>query len=274
MNQKTTSRIKKRFDLATATARKVLIPYIMAGDPQPDATVPLMHTLVDSGGDLIELGVPFSDPMADGPVIQLASERALKHGINLRHVLAMVAEFRQRDNDTPVVLMTYQNPIEAMGEVQFVKSATTAGVDGVLIVDLPIEEAQPLLNAVADEPIDIIFLISPTTSTDRLKSIAKIAGGFIYYVSLKGVTGAKHIDLEQIADNVKQFKNIITIPLAVGFGIHDAESAAQVAQLADAVVVGSAIVNIVAHNADNNYRQPVADFVVRLRRAIDNKANV
>ncbi|MXX98428.1 MAG: tryptophan synthase subunit alpha [Gammaproteobacteria bacterium] len=268
-----TTRIDKRFDLLAAASRTALIPYIMAGDPQPDATVPLMQTLVKSGGDLIELGVPFSDPMADGPIIQAAGERALRHHVSLGDVIGMVAEFRQSDGDTPVVLMTYQNPIEAMGEAQFVASAVAAGVDGVLVVDLPIEEADTLLKEVEGEALDIIFLTSPTTSVERLKRIAEVARGFIYYVSLKGVTGAKHIELEQIADKVKQFKNIITIPTAVGFGIHDEQSAKRVAQLADAVVVGSAIVRIVEQNADANYRQRVADFVVGLRSAIDEKTS-
>ena len=244
----TATRISKRFDSLVAAARSALIPYIMAGDPHPATTVSLMHTLVENGGDLIELGVPFSDPMADGAVIQAASERALRHGVSLHDVITMVAEFRHRDDDTPVVLMTYQNPIEAMGEMQFVESAVAAGVDGVLVVDLPIEEAGALLKAVANEALDVIFLASPTTSTQRLKHIAKLASGFVYYVSLKGVTGAKHIDIEQIADKVQQFKNIISIPIAVGFGIHDAQSAAQVARLADAVVVGSAIVSIIEQN--------------------------
>ena len=268
-----TTRIDKRFDLLAAAGRRALIPYIMAGDPQLAATVPLMHTLVKSGGDLIELGVPFSDPMADGPVIQAAGERALCHRVSLQDVFAIVAEFRQSDGDTPVVLMSYQNPIEAMGEKQFSESAAAAGVDGVLVVDLPIEEADTLLKAVEDEALDIIFLISPTTSMDRLKRIAEVARGFIYYVSLKGVTGAGHIDLDQIADKVKVFKNIITIPMAVGFGIHDAQSAGKVARSAEAVVIGSAIVNIIAQYADTDYRQRIADFVGGLRKAMDEKSS-
>ncbi|MBC6413447.1 MAG: tryptophan synthase subunit alpha [Chromatiales bacterium] len=267
----TTTRIGKRFESLAVTMRSALIPYIMAGDPLPDATVPLMHTLVESGGDLIELGVPFSDPMADGPVIQAASERALEHRVNLHDVIAMVDEFRRDDSDTPVILMTYQNPIEAMGEMQFVNAATLAGVDGVLVVDLPIEEADSLLTAASGKALDIIFLVSPTTSADRLNSIAKSASGFVYYVSLKGVTGAKNIDTAHIADKVQQFKNIITIPIAVGFGIHDAQSAAQVAQSADAVVVGSAIVRLVEQNRTADYQKNIADFIVGLRRAMDRK---
>ena len=265
----TKTRIGKRFDLLAASGRSALIPYIMAGDPNPDASVPLMHTLARSGGDLIELGVPFSDPMADGPVIQAAGERALQHQISMHDVMNMVAEFRREDNDTPVVLMTYENPVEAMGEARFVKSAMEAGVDGVLVVDLPIEEADPLLKAAEDEALDIIFLVSPTTTSDRLKRISQSASGFVYYVSLKGVTGAKHIDTEQIADKVKQFRNIITIPTAVGFGIHDAQQAGQVARLADAVVVGSAIVRIVEQYADSNYSHRIAEFVTALRDAMD-----
>jgi len=241
----------------------------MAGDPHPDATVSLMHTLVENGGNLIELGVPFSDPMADGPVIQAASERALQHPVNLHDVFAMVTAFRRTDDSTPVVLMTYQNPIEVMGQVPFVQSALAAGVDGVLVVDLPVEEADSLLAAVADQALDLIFLVSPTTSPERLRLITEVARGFIYYVSLKGVTGAKHIDLSQIADKVAAFKNIITLPMAVGFGIHDAESAQRIAGIADGVVVGSAIVNTIAHHADDDYQARVADFVGGLRRAMD-----
>ena len=263
------TRIGTCFDSLAASGRTALIPYIMAGDPNPDASVPLMHTLVENGGDLIELGVPFSDPMADGPVIQAAGERALHHQVNLNDVINTVAEFRLKNNDTPVVLMTYQNPIEVMGEMQFVKSAVKAGVDGVLVVDLPIEEADALLKATENEAFDNIFLVSPTTTNNRLERIAQVASGFLYYVSLKGVTGAKHIDTEQIADKVKQFKNIITIPTAVGFGIHDAQHARQVAQLADAVVVGSAIVRIIEQHADADYCQSVADFIATLRSAMD-----
>ena len=263
------TRIAKCFDSLAASGRTALIPYIMAGDPRPDASVPLMHTLVKSGSDLIELGVPFSDPMADGPVIQAASERALRHRVSLHDVIDMVAEFRREDEDTAVVLMTYENPIEAMGEARFVKSAVVAGVDGVLVVDLPIEEANALLAEAKDEALDIIFLVSPTTTIARLKRIAQVASGFIYYVSLKGVTGAKHIDLAQIADKVKQFRNIITIPTAVGFGIHDAQQARQVAQLADGVVVGSAIVRLVAQYDNTDYEHRIANFVSALRDAMD-----
>ena len=263
------TRIAKCFDSLAASRRTALIPYIMAGDPKPDASVPLMHTLVKSGSDLIELGVPFSDPMADGPVIQAASERALRHRVSLRDVMDMVAKFRREDGNTPVVLMTYENPIEAMGEARFVKSAVAAGVDGVLVVDLPIEEANTLLTEAKDEALDIIFLVSPTTTIARLKRIAQVASGFVYYVSLKGVTGAKHIDLAQIADKVKQFRNIITIPTAVGFGIHDAQQARQVAQLADGVVVGSAIVRLVAQYGNTDYDHRIADFIFALREAMN-----
>jgi len=265
----THSRITKCFNQLAAAERRALIPYIMAGDPHPEATLPLMHTLVENGGDLIELGVPFSDPMADGPVIQAASERALQHRTNLHAVFAMVREFRRSNGDTPVVLMTYQNPIEAMGQARFIHAARAAGVDGVLVVDLPIEEAAGLLAAVADHALDLIFLVSPTTSPQRLRLIAQRARGFIYYVSLKGVTGAKHIDLKYIAAKVGEFKQTITLPLAVGFGIHDAESAARVAAIADGVVVGSAIVKLVAHNKGNDCCASVGAFIGELRGAMD-----
>lgn len=264
------TRIKQCFKQLAGTGKTALIPYIMAGDPTPDATVTLMNALVSGGANLIELGVPFSDPMADGPAIQGASMRALANEVSLHDVLNIVAQFRIHDTKTPVVLMTYQNPIEVMGPEQFVQSAVEVGVDGVLVVDLPIEEAGDLLKITEQNKVlDIIFLISPTTSAERLERISTVAHGFVYYVSLRGVTGAKHIDFDEIADKVEALKHIITLPVAVGFGIYDVASAVKVAQLADAVVIGSAIVRIIEQHVDRDYVQLITDFITQIRQAID-----
>lgn len=268
------TRIKQCFEQLAATSKTALVPYIMAGDPTPDATVSLMNTLVTSGADLIELGVPFSDPMADGAAIQGASTRALAYAVSLQDVLALVAKFRKQNTHTPVILMTYQNPIEVMGQEQFVQSAVEVGCDGVLVVDLPIEEASSLLALSEHSPLDIVFLVSPTTSAQRLKRIAAAAHGFVYYVSLKGVTGAKHIDFAEIADKMETLKRIITLPIAVGFGIHDAAGAQRVAQLADAVVIGSAIVRIIEQHKDSDYSSLIADFIVHIRQALDESTEV
>jgi len=236
------SRIAARFTELQQNSRKALIPYITAGDPQPGITVPLMHAMVKAGADILELGVPFSDPMAEGPVIQRAMERALEHHVSLKDVLAMVAEFRQQDSETPVLLMGYLNPVEVMGYATFARAATEAGVDGVLIVDLPPEEADELLAELDKTGLDIVFLVSPTTDEQRIEKIAKVSSGFIYYVSLKGVTGAGHLDTNEVAERVNRIKAHSKLPVGVGFGIKDADSAARVARVADAVVVGSALV--------------------------------
>jgi len=237
------SRIAKRFADLKAAGRKALIPYITAGDPNPQVTVPLMHTLVAAGADLIELGVPFSDPMADGPVIQRATERALAHHVSLHDVLAMVAEFRSHDADTPVVLMGYLNPVEVMGYEAFAAAAAKAGVDGVLTVDLPPEEAESVVPLFRQHGLDPIFLLSPTSHAERIERIAAVASGFVYYVSLKGVTGAANLAVEQVAAKLDEIRAHTDLPLGVGFGIKDAATAAAVARVADAVVVGSALIN-------------------------------
>lgn len=239
------SRIGKRFSALKAQGRKALIPFITAGDPGNNVTVPVMHALVAAGADIVELGVPFSDPMADGPVIQRASERALAGGTNLKRVLDMVREFRVQDNDTPVVLMGYLNPFEIAGYAQFAKAAAEAGVDGVLTVDLPPEEADEFLAAVRAHEIDLIFLLAPTSGSDRIKKINEVASGFVYYVSLKGVTGAANLDVGSVASKVVEIKKVIDLPVGVGFGIRDGESAAQVAAVSDAVVVGSVLVQAI-----------------------------
>lgn len=265
------SRIEGRFETLRETGRKALIPYVTAGDPDPETTVPLMHAMVEAGADIIELGVPFSDPMADGPVIQAACERALKHHVSLRRVLEMVAGFR-RDNDaTPVLLMGYLNPIEAMGYAGFAAAAQQAGVDGVLTVDLPPEEAGELVSELKGHEIDPIFLLSPTTTDARVARIAEQAGGFLYYVSFKGVTGATRLDVDAVAEKVGHLKSIAALPIGVGFGIRDAESAARVSQAADAVIVGSALVRHIAESNDHpeTIRDKVADELRAMRAAMD-----
>lgn len=222
--------------------RQALIPFITAGDPEPGLTVELMHALVAGGADIIELGIPFSDPMADGPVIQRASERALAHGVTLRGVLEMVKVFRSTNAQTPVVLMGYANPVEAMGYEAFALDAKNAGVDGVLSVDLPPEEAEPLVNVLKQHGLDPIFLLSPTTPIKRVEAVARLASGYVYYVSLKGVTGAANIDVEEVSSRLAALREVLSLPIGVGFGIRDAASAKAVASVADAVVIGSRLV--------------------------------
>ncbi|MGD8936280.1 MAG: tryptophan synthase subunit alpha [Thiogranum sp.] len=244
------SRIAGRFQDLRSRGRTALIPYITAGDPQPTVTVPLMHALVEAGADLLELGVPFSDPMADGPTIQAACERALVHHIGLHDVLDMVRSFRDRDNDTPVVLMGYLNPVEVMGYDKFAAAALEAGVDGVLTVDLPPEEGHDLVEALKSRQLDPIFLAAPTSSDQRIQQMSASGGGFLYYVSFKGVTGANRLDVQAVKDKLVQIRASTELPVGVGFGIRDAETAAQVAAFSDAVVVGSALVNRIAALAD------------------------
>lgn len=266
-------RIAARFELRAKEGRKLLIPYFTAGDPKPENAVPMMHAMVEAGADLIELGVPFSDPMAEGPVIQKAMERALEHNVSLRDVMAMVAEFRQKDTETPVILMGYLNPVEVMGYAEFAKSAAKAGVDGILTVDIPPEEAEDYVKAMKAEGIDRIFLISPTTTEERIKAISDVSGGFLYYVSLKGVTGAGHLDVNAVRDRVSTIRTLTELPVGVGFGIKDAESAASIASTADAVVVGSAIVKRIEENLDSadNAIIAVKELLSEMRRALDNK---
>ena len=265
------SRIAQKFRAMKQQGRRALIPYITAGDPEPRITVPLMHALVKSGADILELGVPFSDPMADGPVIQRAAERALKHKISLRQVLAMVREFREQDKTTPVVLMGYLNPVEVMGYDRFAKEAATAGVDGALTVDLPPEEAGDFEAALQGQGLDTIFLISPTSPPERIELISRAAHGFIYYVSLRGVTGASHLDVREVAAKLKEIREHTDLPLGVGFGISTPETAARVAEIADAVVVGSAVVRRVeeAVTVPDKILNEVPAFIARLREAMD-----
>lgn len=266
------SRIAKHLETLRASGRKALIPFITAGDPQPGVTVPTMHALVEGGADIIELGVPFSDPMADGPVIQHASERALLHHIGMRDVLAMVREFRQTNQETPVVLMGYLNPIEVMGYEVFAKAAAEAGVDGVLTVDMPPEEASELTAALRANGLDPIFLLAPTTSEQRISRICELASGFVYYVSVKGITGAGHLDTDEVAERVSAIRSITDLPVGVGFGIKDGASAARVAKVADAVVVGSALVSRIEALQEESEKIPqqAGAFIAELRAALDN----
>ena len=265
------SRIQSCFDALANAERKALIPYITAGDPHPDQTVALMHTLVKAGADIIELGVPFSDPMADGPVIQAACERALAHQTSLHQVLDMVSEFRKLDEHTPVVLMGYQNPIEVMGMSQFAHAASQSQIDGVLTVDLPIEQAEEALEIYRQHAIDSIFLIAPTTSPTRIKNICDKSSGFVYYVSLKGVTGAGHLNLSEVKNKVAEIKTLSTLPVGVGFGIKDAESAKAIASIADAVVVGSALIRKIEANLSNykNMHKSITSMLVSMREAMN-----
>jgi tryptophan synthase alpha chain len=243
------SRIAARFASLRTLRRKALIPYISAGDPSAQTTLDLMSGLVGAGADVIELGMPFSDPMADGPVIQRASERALRAGMTLAGVLALVEAFRARDPDTPVVLMGYLNPIEAMGYSAFAARAARAGVDGVLVVDLPPEEAGDLLGPLHEHAIDPIFLLAPTTTDARIAAICAQARGYVYYVSLKGVTGAASLDVAAVERSLARIRASTSLPVGVGFGISDPESARCIAALADAVVVGTAIVRRIEETA-------------------------
>ena len=257
------SRIAQTFQ--SLQNRKALIPYITAGDPDLAATVQLMHGM--AGADILELGVPFSDPMADGEVIQRAVERALANKVSLRGVLAAVQEFRQKNQHTPVVLMGYLNPIHNMGYEAFAQAAAEAGVDGVLTVDSPIEHISPLQAALAARGIDCIFLIAPTTTPERIAAIAEKASGFIYYVSLKGVTGSAQLDTEAVARQIALLRQYTDLPIGVGFGIRDAQSAAQIAQVADAVIVGSRIVQEIEKQPAQAVRA-VADLVRELKAAV------
>ena len=263
------SKIQATFERLQAQGRKALIPFVTAGDPDPTVTVPLMHALVEAGADIIELGVPFSDPMADGPTIQRASERALRKGVSLRQVLEMVANFRADNNETPVVLMGYANPIEAMGVETFAAAAFDAGVDGVLVVDYPPEEGVDFARIMRANALDPIFLLAPTSTEARIAQVAELASGYVYYVSLKGVTGSGQLDVEAVARRIPEIRAAVGVPVGVGFGIRDAQTAGAVARIADAVVVGSRII-------EEMEKAPVGEAVTRagrlvteLRRGVD-----
>jgi tryptophan synthase alpha chain len=263
------SRIAARFEELRRAGRKALIPYITAGDPHPSITVPLLRALVEAGADIVELGVPFSDPMADGPVIQRSGERALKHGVGLVDVLRMVSEFRRADSTTPIVLMGYANPIEAMGTTQFLRAAKAAGIDGVIVVDYPPEECVEFSSAAKAQDIDPIFLLAPTSTDKRIHDVARCGSGYLYYVSLRGVTGAGHLDLSDVAARIPKIRAATRLPIGVGFGIRDAESARRVAETADAVVIGSRIIQEIEAGAADQAVSRVKAFLKPIREALD-----
>ncbi len=263
------SRISAAFAALQARGRKALIPYVTAGDPYADATVDIMVAMAKAGADVIELGVPFSDPMADGPVIQKASERALAKGIGMPQVLQIVREFRARDAATPVVLMGYANPVERYGVERFVADAKAAGVDGVLVVDYPPEECEAFAARLRDAGLDLIFLLAPTSTEQRIRDVGRIASGYVYYVSLKGVTGAGHLDTTAVAQAVPRIKQHVKLPVGVGFGIRDAQTARAVAAVSDAVVIGSALVQLLETRDRQAVAGAAADFIGGIRAALD-----
>ncbi|MBV9890000.1 MAG: tryptophan synthase subunit alpha [Rhizobacter sp.] len=263
------SRIAATFDALAARGRKALIPYVTAGDPHADTTPALLHAMVAAGADVIELGMPFSDPMADGPVVQRASERALARGIDLAKSLAMVREFRASDARTPIVLMGYANPVERYGVERFVADAEAAGVDGVLVVDYPPEECVDFAALLRSAAIDPIFLIAPTSSDARIAAVAKAGSGYVYHVSLKGVTGAGHFDIAAVKDMIPKIKAHVRLPVGVGFGIRDGATARAVADVADAVVIGSALVQQLEGASRDDAPRVAGGFVAGIRRALD-----
>jgi tryptophan synthase alpha chain len=263
------SRIQSVFAALAAKGRKALIPYVTAGDPFADATADIMLAMAEAGADVIELGVPFSDPMADGPVIQRAAERALAKGIGMPQVLDYVKAFRAKNSATPVVLMGYANPIERYGVSRFVADAKSAGVDGVLVVDYPPEECEVFARTLRDAELDPIFLLAPTSTEQRMKDVGRVASGYVYYVSLKGVTGAGHLDTAAVADMVPRIKAHVKVPVGVGFGIRDAASAKAVAAVSDAVVIGSAIVQLLEVQPRENVAQAGGRFIGEIRAALD-----
>jgi tryptophan synthase, alpha subunit len=263
--ERSMSRIQTVFQ--ALNGRKALIPYVTAGDPDPDTTLALMHGMAKAGADIIELGVPFSDPMADGPTIQRAAERALAQGVSLNDVLAIVRRFRETNQNTPVVLMGYLNPVHKMGYETFARAAAEAGVDGVLTVDSPVETIEPLQQALQTAGLDCIFLVAPTTGEERIAQIAQRAGGFVYYVSLKGVTGSAELDTAAVAEKLAVLRRHIRIPIGVGFGISDAASAKKIAAVADAVIVGSRIVREIEATPGRE-AEAVAALVGELKAAV------
>jgi tryptophan synthase alpha chain len=263
------SRIATTFAALQANGRKALIPYITAGDPHPEVTVGVMLAMARAGADVIELGVPFSDPMADGPVIQKAAERALAKGVGMTQVLGYVRGFRAVDGTTPLVLMGYANPIERYGVERFVADAHTAGVDGVLVVDYPPEECEAFARSLRAAGMDPIFLLAPTSTEQRMKEVGRIASGYVYYVSLKGVTGAGHLDTETVARMVPRIREHVSVPVGVGFGIRDAATARAVAAVSDAVVIGSALVQLLETRSPAQVAGAAADFIGGIRAALD-----
>ena len=263
------SRITATFAALAASKKTGLVTFITAGDPAPEMTVPLMHALVAGGADLIELGIPFSDPMAEGPVIQRACERALTFGVGLRDVFEYVRQFRTTNQVTPVVLMGYANPIERIGADAFIEHSKDVGVDGAIVVDYPPEECEEFATAMRTNQLDLIFLLAPTSTEQRIAQVAKVGGGFSYYVSLKGVTGAGNIDTEQVAQRLTAIRQHVKLPIGVGFGIRDAATAKALAKVADAVVIGSRIIEEIENATKDGAPAAVQNFVAGIRAALD-----
>ena len=267
------NRIDATFAKLAASGRKALVPYVTAGDPSLEATPAIIDALIAAGADIIELGVPFSDPMADGPVVQRASERALKRNVSLRDVLATVRRFRERNTITPIVLMGYANPVEAMGVDAFADAAHAAGVDGVIVVDYPPEEAEPFAAALGRHAIAPIFLLAPTTPESRIEAVARLARGFVYYVSLKGVTGAAHLDTSEVVRKLAEIRRHVRVPVGVGFGIRDAASARAIAMHADAVVIGSRLIEEIESGPPGDAAQRAGRWLATIRSALDERAH-
>lgn len=265
------NRIDQCFTELKKAGKKALIPYITGGDPHPDLTVELLHLLVEKGADIIEIGVPFSDPMADGPVIQLACERALAHNTSLRDILAMVKQFRSVDSKTPLVLMGYLNPVEALGYESFVEQASDAGIDGVLLVDMPPEEGALVSDLFKQKDLKMIYLLSPTSPAYRVDLVTRESSGYIYYVSVKGVTGSAALDVDDVELNLKRIRAKTDLPLAVGFGISDGKSASAVSKVSDGVIVGSALVKCIANNPNDPeiIKANLSALMSEMRHAMD-----
>ena len=267
------SRIAATFEALKKDGRRALIPYVTAGFPFADITPELMHGMVEAGADLIELGVPFSDPMADGPVIQKAGEAALALGVGMKQVLAIVAAFRKTDTTTPVVLMGYANPVERYdlvhGKKSFIRDAAAAGVDGLLVVDYPPEECEAFAAELKSAGIDLIFLLAPTSTDERMAQVARIASGYVYYVSLKGVTGAGHLDTEAVGRMIPRIREHVSIPVGVGFGIRDAATAQAIGSAADAVVIGTKIIQLIEDQPRDKVVPAVREFLAGIREALD-----
>ena len=266
-------RIAATFARLQAQGRKALIPYVTAGFPYADVTPTLMQAMVAAGADVIELGVPFSDPMADGPVIQKAGEKALALGVGMAQVLAMVAEFRQADSNTPVVLMGYANPVERYdikhGKGAFIRDCAAAGVDGLLIVDYPPEECEQFAADLRAHGLDLIFLLAPTSTDARMQQVARVASGYVYYVSLKGVTGAGHLDTGAVEAMLPRIRQHVKVPVGVGFGIRDAETARAIGRVADAVVIGTKLIQVIENEPKDRVGPAAAAFLAGIRQALD-----
>lgn len=262
------SKIKSVFDSLDKKQSKALIPFITAGDPDPEMTIEILHTLVDAGADMIELGIPFTDPMADGPVIQRASERAIANNVGIKKTIEIVKEFRQKNKHTPIILMGYANPMEAIGIDLFIQLIHEAHVDGVITVDYPPEEAKSFVEKLKAKNIDTIFLLSPTTEDKRIKLIIERATGFIYYVSLKGVTGSANIDIDQVTERVRNIKRYTKLPIGVGFGVRDAKTAKEVALISDAVVIGSRIVQEIENSSRADLISNIKKLMTEMKQAI------